>query len=202
MRVGINLEKLADKYQGVAGVPDVAQVSVLAALDYKVTGLTTLDATLGLTKRTQGVLVDAKKAWTGSLAYRRQLTAKTSVNAQVTRAFNSYVFAGTSELDTTEAIGADWEVTRKIAVTIGYQHTKSDFLNDGTAVNANNPQDLALLGRLDKVDLGIVAINYSPLRWLTIQPHYNRLRRNSTQLQLSYNDTIIGIDVTVKRTYP
>lgn len=191
LSVGVDLEHLSDSYLGVPNVPEVGQYSVQTIADYKVTGLTTLDAALGATKRTQGVLSNAQTAWTGALAYRRQFTAKSSINAQVSRAFNSYVFAGSSELDTTEGIGAEWDATRKLTVKVGYQHTTSDFVGyivPGTGVP----------GRKDKINAGVLSIDYQPLRWITIQPHLSRQRRESNQAELSFNDTIIGVDVTFK----
>jgi hypothetical protein len=120
------------------------------------------------------------------------LTGKTSVYVQFQRLINSYVTAGSSEIDVGGLVGAYWQATPKLGVAVNYSHVRSNFEGE-TLVNA------LTLGRKDNSSFSTIEVKYQPLRWLTVRPYIKRQVRESSLEQFTYNDTMVGIELLAKR---
>jgi hypothetical protein len=172
---------------------------------YAVTRLSTFKGAVGYTERDQGQGQGSVSAVTGDLGYTRTLTGKTSLSLDLTRAVNSYVAAGGSELDTIITLRANHQLTYKIGISAGVQEMRSKFL--GQTIPIPCPTGLpgcstSVLGRHDQVPEADIKITYDVRRWLMIQPYATYQRRTSNYPLDEFTSTIIGIKVQAKMQPP
>src|ERR1019366_4781689 len=143
--------------------PRYNQTTIEAAAKYVATDLSSFDGALGYTRRTQenGAPISGIS---GLLAYQRDLTGLTSINIRLSRAINTYVTYGSTEIDTGLALGAIWNATSTIAVAPGYQWTYSTFPGANLA-------GLAPVGieRVDHYQLATLSVKYQPRDWLSLR---------------------------------
>ncbi len=160
------------------------QVTVDGAATYVLSGVTNFNGNLGYTRRSDDAGNDVSGI-TGKLAYRRDLTVKTSVGAEFDRGINSYVTTAGSEIDTTLQVFATWMATYKLTVQASYKWTDSKFPNYGIGDRTDHIQDADL------------EATYQWLRWLSIHPYVRYQTRASTLFDYSYNSTGAGVEVLV-----
>ena len=184
---GISFDRIDGKYDNAPGVGPYTQNSVSAKANYAITGLQTLSGALGYTKRTQ-TGGQSYGGITGQLKYVRQLTAKTSVNAQFTRAVNSYIASAGSEVDTTESVGVTWQATYKLAVNLNAAYVNSTFI--GQIIPGSTAA-----GRTDHSPYGGLNVTYQILRQLQVKGYFNAQSRKSNSEFDRYNDTTAGIQL-------
>jgi hypothetical protein len=167
--------------------PDYRQSTEQAVADYKVSGLTTLNAAAGYAKRIQGGADIG--GFTGLVGYTRQLTGKTSMNLQLSRVVQTYVTTLGSEVDSNATLGFAWQATSKISVAPGYTWTSSSF-----------PGQVDLIGneRLDHSQNLNLDVTWQALRWLSVRPYARYQTRNSNLLDYRYNVDIFGMDVQAR----
>jgi len=184
---GIAFDHIDGRFENALGVGPFVQNSGQLRLNYTVGALTTLNAAVGYSKRDQTGNAGNISAFTGELGYTRQLTGKTSVNLHVTRAVNSYVAAGGSEIDTTAAAQVYWQATYKIAVTLNYGYTHSTFIGQVIpgAITA---------GRVDRSPYGMLRITYQPFERLQFRTNLTKQSRTSNVAFFNYSDTVYGIE--------
>jgi hypothetical protein len=189
---GIALDHISGRYENAPDVGTYNQTSADLTADYTVSALSKLNASLGYTKRDQNANIPGISGVTGAFGYTRKLTGKTSVSVNVTRAVNSYVAAGGSEVDTSANVSATWQATYRISVVVmgGYVH--SSFIGQtipGTVV----PGAIAN-GRVDTSPVGQLDVNYQASRRLRLHAYATKQSRSSTIDLYNYNDTIVGIE--------
>ena len=170
---GIEGLHLDGHYLGVAQAADYKQNTYQFALKYKIQAVTQLSAALGYTQREIEGSPTKVSGVTGLLGYTRQLTGKTSVYLQAQRLINSYVTAGSSEVDLGGLAGAFWQATPKLGVSVNYQRVRSTY-EGATLVDA------LTVGRRDNSSYSTLEIKYQPLRWLTVRPYVKRQVRESS----------------------
>ena len=172
--------------------PRYNQTTVEAAAKYVATGLSSFDGAIGYTRRIQAdaATIDGT---TGLLAYQRDLTSLTSINIKLSRAVNTYVTYGGTEIDTGVALGAIWNATGKIAVTPGYQWTYSTF--PGTNLVGLGAGGTA---RIDHYQLAKLSVKYQVLNWLSLRPYGQYETRNSDVGIYSFNRTLYGLQFEVR----
>jgi len=167
------------------------QVTVEGTVTYVLSGLTTFSGNLGYTRRTddEGSILPGSNysgnnvsGVTGKVTYKRDLTVKTSVGAELERAVNSYVTTAGSELDTSVNVFATWLATYKLSVRASYKWTDSEY-----------PQFDAG-ERVDHVQYANIEATYDVLHWLSIRPYVRYQTRSSTLADYSYNSTGFGIE--------
>jgi hypothetical protein len=172
--------------------PRYNQTTVEAAAKYVATGLSTFNGAIGYTRRIQE---DAATigGTTGLLAYQRDLTSQTSISIKLSRAVNTYVTYGGTEIDTGVALGTIWNATEKIVVTPRYQWTYSTF-------PGANLTGLAPIGtaRLDHYQLATLSVKYQVLNWLSLRPYAQYETRNSDVGIYSFYRALFGLDLELR----
>jgi hypothetical protein len=186
---GISYDHLDGNYAHAAGVGPYRQSGETLHVTYMLNGLTSLEGSAGYAKREQSQLLGQIAGWTGSLAYERQLTAKTSFVLSGVRAINSYLASGGSEIDTTGTFGVTWHATYKIGVTATYGYTHSTFV--GQAIPGSTAT-----GRRDHVPVENANVTYDVWRHLQLKAYFTRQTRDSNVEFFNYYDTIYGIQAT------
>jgi hypothetical protein len=191
LAAGIDVEYLNGTYRHdpIALNPKYDQTTVALAGTYVISGLTDFKGSIGYTRRNDRTTTGGQSAVTGSLGYRRALTAKTTLDLNLNRAVNSYLTTGGNELDTTAGFSVAWQATYKTTVRVGYSWTNSSF-----SQSAVNGQDT----RVDHFQAANAEVNYLILRWLSIRPYARYLTRSSSQGLYDFNGTIVGIEIQAK----
>ena len=172
--------------------PRYNQTTVEAAAQYVATGSSSFDGAVGYTRRIQENGKTLGGA-TGLLAYQRDLTGLTSINIRLSRAINTYVTYGSTEIDSGVALGAAWNLTAKIAVSPGYQWTYSTFPGADLA-------GLAPFGveRLDHYQLATLSVKYQARNWLSLRLYGQYETRSSDVGIYSFNRTLFGLEFEVR----
>ena len=178
-------------YHGITGSPTYQERGAQLKSNYEITDVTYLNGAIGYSKREQEGSAPSS-AITGGLGYFRQLTGKTSVNFNYARAINSYIAAGSSEVDDTLSAGVQWNATYKTSLHLEYAYTHADF--DGDVVTNS-----LSVGRKDKVHDVKLTANYVVFRWLYISPYGRYQKRESNKDNFSYRDTIWGVDIGLRK---
>ena len=164
--------------------PHYHQVAFQGTASYSLNPGSALDGAAGYSKRTSANGIDNLSGLTGSLAYRRNLTAKTRVKFELSRVLNSYITNAGSEIDTSGLFQIDWEATRKIGVSARYSYTYSELPRQG-------------LGGDDRVDhfrIAQIGISYKPFKWLEVGPYARWETRTSGLETFEYSTNIYGIN--------
>jgi hypothetical protein len=127
------------------------------------------------------------------LAYQRDLTGQTSINIRLSRAINTYVTYGSTEIDSGVSLAATWNPTAKIAVSPGYQWTYGTFPGADLA-------GLAPLGveRVDHYQLATLSVKYEARNWLSLRLYGQYETRSSDVGIYSFNRTLFGLEFEVR----
>jgi len=195
LAAGVEAEYLSGKYNHdpLALDPNYHQITAAFAATYVISGLTDFTGNLGYSRRTDPSNAGLS-GLTGSLAYRRSMTAKTSVNVQVSRALNTYVTTGGNEIDTSAAATVNFQATYKILVRAGYSYTDSKF--PGT------PNGAATIERADHLQFATLDLTYQVLHWLSIRPYARYQARHSNIEGFTFDGNIIGVELLAKQFRP
>lgn len=168
--------------------PDYRQYAGGFATTYK-SPRATLEGQLGYTKRTSATGSDDTSGVTGLFSLKEQLTYKTNIRFEVSRAIQSYLLNSGSEIDSTIGVTAEWQATHKLAVTLGYTYTYRDYPGQG-----NDPVGSE---RVDIQSAAHLTLDYRPQRWISIRPYANLLWRISNFIGGEFNSNIFGLYVTL-----
>ncbi|HEY2783074.1 MAG TPA: hypothetical protein VGI90_20020 [Steroidobacteraceae bacterium] len=185
---GITVDHISGSFENAPNVGTYNQVDAQLTVNYAVSALTTFKGAAGYTKRDQ--ILDSVSAATGMLGYSRQLTGKTSLTFNLTRAVNSYVAAGGSEVDTSATLGLNWQATYLIAVAVqgGYMH--STFVGQFVPGSLTN-------GRADNLPTGSLNVNYQVFRHATLKAYVQKQSRTSNIDIYRFTDTTFGVEARV-----
>jgi hypothetical protein len=192
---GFSADHVDGRYRNAPVDGTYNQTDLALTMTYAASGLSSFNGALGHTQRDQGQNQGKVSDVTGELGYLRQLTGKTSIHLDYTRAVNSYIGAGGSELDSTLNASVTYQPTFKTGMTLGYQRIWSTFL--GQTIPGTD-----VLGRKDSSTGATFKMNYQALRWLLVQPYVNYQRRTSNNEIFGYSGTIIGIQILAKEPAP
>jgi hypothetical protein len=165
--------------------PSYTQDTVSATALYAPTGRSTFNGVLGYSTRKSASASNSISGFTGELDYESQLTGKTTIHAQLSRAINSYVANVSSEIDSSAALKVRWQTTYRLAVVLGYNWTTRELPGQGNGGLDTN--------RLDHLQYASLYMDYEPLSWLTLKPYVNYQTRNSNIIGGNFNATIYGI---------
>ena len=195
LAAGVEAEYLEGRYNHdpLALDPNYHQITAAFAATYIVSGLTNFTGNLGYSRRSDPSNAGLS-GLTGSLVYRRSLTAKTSVNVQVSRALSTYVTTGGNEIDTSAGATVNYQATYKILIRAGYSYTDSKF--PGT------PNGVATIDRADHLQFATLDLSYQVLHWLSIRPYARYQARHSNLETFSFNGNVIGVELLVKQFRP
>jgi hypothetical protein len=186
-------------------VPAYRQYNAALTGTDAVSGLSTFVGQIGYSKRSNaagGFNVGANNVSgvTGLLDYRRALTGKTTIEADVSRVIATYLVGAGSEIDTTGTLSASWQATNKIGVVLGYNYTYRDLPDQGTLPGTT---------RIDRLNYISLNVDYEPTRWLSLKPYANYQTRTSSNffyvvpntnalLSSNFNATAIGLKFSVQ----
>jgi hypothetical protein len=203
-----NTESLALRYTGVKNLSYGLQISQLngqfvnsitpskykqdnidLVFGYGAQGsISQLSGSVGYSKREYDGSDASTSGITGSIAYARQVTAKTAIKAELRRAINIYVVGGGTETDTSASLGATWAATGLITVAANtaYIHAAYGLQAAGAAQDA---------GRSDNYNQVNLSVGYQMLRWLSLRTYGRYETRHSNRGNFDYDGTIVGIEL-------
>ncbi|HWX27151.1 MAG TPA: hypothetical protein VNZ53_06905 [Steroidobacteraceae bacterium] len=187
LAAGFTFAHIDGRFENAPVVGPYSQSSGEFKLNYLVSGLTKLNAGLGYTRRTQSGQEGTASAVTGEFGYNRQLTAKTALDVQLTRAVNSYVAAGGSEIDTSASLSLTWQATYKVGAGLYGTYTHSAFIGQAIPGSFAN-------GRVDRSKDASLKVKYQAFRRLQFSGYLSSQRRNSVVGLYDFNDTIVGVE--------
>ncbi len=187
LEYGIAFDRIDGRFENAVGVGPFTQNNESLTLQYTVSALTTLNAAAGYSKREQTANGGNVSGFTGDLRYTRQLTAKTSVSLDLSRALNSYLAAAASEVDTTGSASVNWQATYRIGVGVTASYVHSNFVGQGIPGLNDN-------GRIDHSPTGSVNLTYLVMRRLQLHGYFTKQTRSSTVEEFNFHDTLVGIE--------
>jgi hypothetical protein len=187
---GLDATFLRGHFSGDEGAlsPHYSQIALEGVAKYS-GGHSSLDAALGYTRRNQQ---DARSVGgiTGLINFQSQLTAKSSLIVKASRAVNTYVTYGTTEIDSGVVLGSKWDATSKLRVTPAYQWVYSTF--PSTQFSAD------LVDRVDHYQLATLSVAYQVLQWLSLQPYAKYQTRRSDVGINNFNQSIYGLRLELR----
>jgi hypothetical protein len=157
------------------------------SVDYKVGPRTTVNGTVGYTKRTQ--LNNDNSATVGSFTFNQQITVKTGYFLQFKRTLDNYNTVQGSQLSTSGAAGINYQPTQKISLSASYEQSK---------VHVSGPAGLPGSNRDDKLKSANANLKYAALRWLTISPYYRYQNRDSENNAFDFKTNVYGVSVEAR----
>ncbi len=188
--MGVNAQVTSGNFQGTIGTGNSSyRQNTEGVIASFLSGRSTLDGQLGYTRRTSANGTNDTSGITGNFAVTDQLTAKTSVQAKLSRALNSYVTNASAEVDTSAAFSVNWQATYKVAANLGYTFTYRKYPGQGNDPVGSDRRDIQEYVTLD--------VSYQPRRWLVIKPYANYQTRSSVNIGAAFDQTIYGVNLTV-----
>jgi Putative beta-barrel porin 2 len=189
---GLSAGYYVGNYTGASAAfnPSYRQTTIALVATYEPTGRSLYNAALGYSDRTSGSSVNSISGFTGEIDYTNQLTGKTSMQLQLSRAINSYVANVSSEIDSIAALNVRWQATYKTRVVGGYSWTYRDLPGQGTSPIGSE--------RIDRLQYATLKVEYEPVRWLSIRPYINVQTRSSNFIGGNFNATAYGLYFTVQ----
>ena len=115
-----------------------------------------------------------------------ELTGKTSIFAGVVRELGSYQTNNTSYYQGTRVfVAPSWQATENIALRARYDYGVRDFKGPLPGFAASN--------RTDKTSLASLAVEWKPVRLLTLMAWLQRDQRSSNEFGADYKSNSVGI---------
>jgi hypothetical protein len=208
LTAGLREDYLQGAYHHIVAATKYHQNTTELTASYAISGFSAFEAQAGYTQRhnslinsadtlgpgagagTTGGVVGTTNAFTGALAFRRQISVKTSLNLRVFREVNTYVAGANSEIGTGGEAGARWDPDLKLSFTAHYRYSRQSI--QGALAIAN------FTARTDTAQHAEFGVEYHALRWLTVRPYALRDTRSSNFHEANYNSTVVGVDFTAQ----
>ena len=197
LSAGFLLDQLWGRFahDPTAARPSYSQTTVGGAANYAVSGLTKFNGSLGYTRRSDAA-GGSVSGITGNLGYQRNLSGKTTLNINASRAVNSYVSSAGSEVDSTVSAALTWRITYKTSVNAGYTWTMSKFPQVGV-VNG-----VAFDNRIDHLQFANAEADYQALHWLAVRIYARYQTRQSNLQNFTFDATGYGIEFQARLPKP
>jgi len=186
---GIEVSRLNGEFKDSVNPSKYKQDNAGLVFGYGTMGsISQLSGSVGYSRREYDGSNADSSGITGSIAYERQVTAKTGIKAELRRAINIYVVGGGTETDTSASLGATWAATSLITVAANttYIHAAYGPQSAGVAQEA---------GRSDDYTQVNLSVGYQVLRWLSLRPYGRYETRHSNRENFGFNGTIVGIEL-------
>jgi hypothetical protein len=190
---GAYAQYLDGRFAHVPGRGKFDQQTVAATLNYS-TGdpahisaddLYRIGAMLGYTQRQDQEGGGGKVSGiTGAIDYHRQLTGKTSMDAELFRRVDSYVGSAGAQKETGGGIAFSWEATSLISLVGAYQRAQSAFQGSS--------------GAGDMREVAALILKYQMLPWLGIRPYVGYQARDSNSALDSFHSEMMGLEVLAR----
>jgi hypothetical protein len=186
---GVEISQLNGEFKDSVSPSKYKQDNIDLVFGYAATGsISQLSGSIGYSNRKYDGTDATNSGLTGSIAYLRQVTAKTSIKAEVRRAINIYVVGGGTETDTSASLGATWAATALITVAANaaYVHSAYGQQAGGAVLDG---------GRSDQYSAVNLSVGYQMLRWLSVRTYGKYETRHSNRDNFGYDGTIVGIEL-------
>jgi hypothetical protein len=173
-----------DQYRGVSDAARFRQITEELSADYVVSGLSTMNLAMGYTdRRSNRNSADNASGFTGSLGYRRILSAKTTIETKAFREATNYATGSDTVIDTGALFAIYWAPTVKTSADASYRWEKSKF--QGALTSGAEP-------RQDHYQYIRGNVQYQPVPWLTLNPYVEYQDRHSNIEVFGYNALVVG----------
>ncbi len=194
LTAGLNAAYLVGKFDSAGALalglaPSYHQTSEGVGSQYRVSGLTTIVAQVGYTKRDSSSGINNVGGVTGELHYERTLTGKTSMDLELSRQVNSYITGVGSELDSNASLIVNYQATWKTGFHVNYAYSYRQLLGQGYIPGTD---------RLDHVQFAGLHIDYEALRWLSLKPYVLYQTRSSNFYQGDFSSVSYGLTFTLQ----
>ena len=126
---------------------------------------------------------------TAILDYWNQISGKTSLSVNLTRAFTPYITNQSSSIDNIASLVLDWQATYRIHIRTSYAYDYAQFPGQG-----NNPTGS---NRLDHLQTATLGVDYEPRPWLSIRPYASYQKRTSNFLGGNFDASVFGVKLTL-----
>ncbi|MDP9141212.1 MAG: hypothetical protein M3O62_10525 [Pseudomonadota bacterium] len=162
-----------------------------ATVDYAVSGLTRLDAKLGVSQYKTAQDDSASLELTGEIGYERDLSAVTEVNAHLFRRVAPYVATADNTTDTGASVGIRWEPIVDLSFLADYAWASSSFRSISGLAAENS-------GRGDTTKSANLSVAYALVDYFTIKLFGIYNERASNLDFNDYSEEIVGIELSVR----
>jgi hypothetical protein len=155
---GIGAQHSTGNFRGGGSTePTFRQSSGQFSLAYTLTQ-SSVNASMGYTRRTSPQDSNDAKALTGNLEIQRQLTAKVAMNLYARRVVNSYTADAGVAVNTMAALNLNYLLTRKIRLNANYARSESRL--PGQEPDGGS--------RIDHARTAAIGAAYQPASWITL----------------------------------
>ena len=193
LEVGVLGEYVDGKYRGGPDPDRFKQLTYDLTAEYTVSGLSSLDAKLGYTTRSDhGPAGGSLSGYTGSFGYQRKFSIKTDARVQAFRRVSSYAAAASSIIETGATAQMNWRPTERIALALDYSWVRSVFKASTATGAESNPASNQ--GRSDRYQLTALKLSYRPFDRLWLLAYGNYADRRSSIDVDGYNAGIAGLE--------
>ncbi|HUP92406.1 MAG TPA: outer membrane beta-barrel protein [Solimonas sp.] len=195
LSAGLVAEGARGEYSGLAAASTYDQYGLKLAANYVVSDLSKLESELGAVQRTEhatsgAIAGDDQKVTEleGKLAYKRELSGKTSTELELFRRVESYVAGANALVDTGLAAALSWKPTDKIVVNGRAGWSQSAF-----KTGAESSQ-----GRKDEYLHANLEVSYRALDWLLWRAFSEYRDRNSNIRNEDFAVTVGGLELRLQ----
>ena len=188
------------RYSGIDNATRYEQRGLGISLNYRVTAFSSFSLSAGQAKRTTHLIEPSKNPQavslegtqsdvTGSLAYQRELSVKTSIHVSVFRNFQPYTVGVNTTVGTGSDGGITWNPTSKLSAKLdgGFVRVATNGLELTPTVNVREDLERHL-------SLGV---KYLATRQMSLSTFLTRSVHNSNVRYGVFNQTIAGLELTV-----
>lgn len=163
-----------------------------ATARYAVSGLSTLEASLGGTQFKAMEDSEAQSpTFTGELLYRRELSGVTELSAGLFRRFSPFVESAEATTDTGLLLGARWEPIIDLMFTLDYTYTHSSFGGQSPIAPENSE-------RTDDTHGAVMSVRYPFFNRIGVRVFGSINERSSTQSFNDFSDNRFGVEVSYR----
>jgi hypothetical protein len=198
---GIAVSESESRYSGIENATRYNQRSVQGTLSYRLTQVSAFSLAAGQTRRSTHLIDPStdptavanegtSTAFTGSLSFSRQLTAKTGVNVNVFRNFQQYDAGVNRSIGTGFNAGVNWAATAKVSVGLDTSFTWSTI--------ENVPFGDTTTERKDLVRAYSLSTNYLATRSVSITTRLTRTIRRSEIWTDQFNGTSASVQLSIR----
>lgn len=206
LAAGIQGEYVDGEFKNVPDARTFEERSLKFILDYAIGSFSRINIQLGQVRREEKVdevepgagIVGTQgevSGFTGSLGFNRELSPKTSFNAQAYRQVDSYVVGANSLINTGLGAGLSWAPTGKTRFAARYDWTETEFQDEGELDGIGEDGVPIDLGRVDKYNVASFEMRYQALNWLSLRPFTEYRHRTSNFDEAEFKAFVGGLEL-------
>lgn len=197
LTAGLSLSYLHGDYTGSIGQqnPSYKQGNADLVANYMASGVSTFIGEVGYSRRSSASDLNNVAGVTGQISYINQLTGKTSIDLELSRAISPFINNGGSQITTMAAVNLTWQATYKITVMPGYDFTYAELpYQNVTFANGG----ISYENRIDHLQYASFQIKYQPVQWLSLNPYVHMQTRSSNTIGDNFTGTVYGMNVALQ----